>query len=251
MKQQHELHIHHLTGGVKDGQQILHDISCSFESDKMYAIMGPNGSGKSTFAGMLMGNPQFIVEPSKKGTLWFDTVCFDEYSTEARAKLGLFLAFQSPIAVSGVTVIQLLRSAYQAKQEQKTISMTALLGEIEKYRDMLHIDPSLLKRSINDGFSGGERKKVELLQALILHPTFAVFDEIDTGLDVDALRIVAAGINALHDCGTGIILITHYQRLLKYVTPQVVYVFRSGRLVQTGTNTLAKHIEEKGYQIVP
>lgn len=250
MNQHHELRIQHLSGGSKEGKQILSDVTCVFDSRKIYAIMGPNGSGKSTLANMIMGNPEFTMTASEKGSLWFDTDCFDSYGTDRRAQLGLFLAFQNPIAVPGVSVVQLLRSAYQTTHKEKNISMTSFMGEIQKYRDMLHIDATLLGRSIHDGFSGGERKKIELLQALLLHPSFAIFDEIDTGLDVDALRLVAAGIHELHDAGVGVILITHYQRLLKYVTPQTVYVFSAGKLVSTGTNTLAKRIEKEGYQIV-
>jgi len=263
MKSTNTLSLSHVSVALKSGKQILHDISMMFEAGKIHVIMGPNGSGKSTLAHVVMGNMEYQTQ----GKIVLGKKNITMMSTSDRAKHGIFLAFQSPIAISGVSVTNLIRAAYQeihsststieikkrhaTQLHQKLISSSMMIGKlletINKYAKMLHIDPSLLTRSIHEGFSGGERKKIEVLQALVLQPTFAVFDEIDTGLDVDALKIVAFGIETLRKQGAGCIIITHYQRLLTYLHPDTVTVIKHGCIVETGKASLVKKIEKKGY----
>lgn len=262
MKTSVVLSLSHISASLPSGKQILSDVSMAFVESKTHVIMGPNGSGKSTLASVLMGNTDYRV----KGKILLGKADISKLTTTERAKKGIFLAFQSPVAISGVSVINLLRAAYQelhpAHSTKKTnlhnpvlagrwassgATIQELLAMIKTYAEFLHIDPSLLTRSINEGFSGGERKKIEVLQALVLTPKFAVFDEIDTGLDVDALKIVASGIEKLRKNGTGCIIITHYQRLLTYLHPDTVTVIKKGSVAQTGDARLAKRIEGKGY----
>lgn len=252
-------------------KEILHGISLTVRSGQVHAIMGPNGSGKSTLASVLMGHPAYLV-PAKggstsgrKSTIVLDGKNIGNEPTEVRAKAGLFLAFQSPIAISGVTVMNLLRTSYQVRHagvvkastvQNPALARRAFVGGmaiadfmklVGDYAKKLNLDESLLRRGIHDGFSGGEKKKIEMLQALVLHPKFAVFDEIDTGLDVDALRAVSTGIALLRKQGVGIIIITHYQRILKYVKPDFVHILVAGKIVKTGKAALAKQIEASGY----
>lgn len=234
----------HLTVTTKKDKEILHDVSLSFSSSKVYAIMGPNGSGKSTLAHALMGNPEYHIQ----GEIVCNFQKIEKLTTEERARMGIFLSYQSPIAIPGVSVVHLLRTAYQ--KIHSSMPIEKFMNMITKHAKALRIEPTLLERGIHDGFSGGERKKIELLQALVLAPKFVVFDEIDTGLDVDALKIVAHGINMLKKAGTGIIMITHYKRLLSYVPVDVVYVFSKGKVIKTGNRNLASLIERKGYGVV-
>jgi Fe-S cluster assembly ATP-binding protein len=233
-------------------------------SGQVHAVMGPNGSGKSTLAYALMGHPTYTV-PTRGARVLVDGKNILGTPTEERAKAGLFLALQSPIAVPGVTVTNLLRTAYGEIHGDKkktapvqnpvlarrfvSADMTIMdfMTMVKGYAKELRIEESFLQRGIHDGFSGGEKKKLEMLQALVLAPKFAIFDEIDTGLDVDALRIVAKGISMLAKKGTGVIIITHYQRILKYVKPDVVHVLVKGKIVKTGKAALSKEIEAKGY----
>lgn len=236
------LTVSHMSATIQSGKEILRDVSLQFISSKVYAVMGPNGSGKSTFAHVCMGSPQYIV----KGRLVLNGKNIEPLPTEERAQNGLFLSYQSPVAIPGVSVTDLLRTATRSSGNTK-VPLADLMKQIRMYTKELHIDPALLERGIHDGFSGGERKKIELLQALILKPTFAIFDEIDTGLDVDALKVVANGINILKTNGTGVIMITHYKRLLSYVPADIVYVFSKGRVVARGNRRLVTSIEKKGY----
>lgn len=266
MKNRHELSVSHLSASI-EGKSILHDVSFSVRSGEAHVLMGPNGSGKSTLAYALLGHPLYTV-PKAKLRILIDGKNVAGLPAEARSKAGLFLAFQSPIAVPGVTVMNLLRTAYQqlhadTKKTKLTQVQNPLLNRrwsasditlpefmelVKKHAKMLRIDDTLLSRGVNDGFSGGEKKKIEMLQALTLHPLFAIFDEIDTGLDVDALKLVAKGIDTLSKNGTGIIIITHYQRILKYLSPDVVHILVGGSIVKTGKEDLARDIEENGYQ---
>lgn len=260
MKPCKKLLLSHVSAKTLSGKSILQDMSMTFESGKIHVIMGPNGSGKSTLANVLMGNPLYTM----KGKIVLGTTDISKLTTQERAKRGLFLAFQSPIAISGVSVINLLRTAYQeihpgkksktndhnsmgGKQWSSSLTIHEFIETTKKYAAVLQIDDSLLSRSIHEGFSGGERKKIELLQSLVLAPEFAVFDEIDTGLDVDALQIVARGIELVRQRGTGCIIITHYQRLLSYLHVDTVMVMKKGCVVKTGDATLIQTIEEKGY----
>lgn len=232
-----------------DGKEVLNGVTVTFQTGKIYTIMGPNGGGKSTLSYVLMGHPGYDVGNDKKSKtgLWLGKTNIMKSSTEERAKLGIFLAFQSPIAIPGVSVINLLRTAYQARFGKKALPFAAFMTMVRDYARTLSIDESFLKRGIHDGFSGGEKKKIEMLQALVLKPIFAVFDEIDTGLDVDALKVVAQGIQLLAASGTGVIVITHYQRILEHLDPDVVHILVKGKIVKSGSYELAKRIEKKGY----
>ncbi len=264
MKNQTKLAVINLRArvGKKD---ILNGVTLEVKPGEIHAIMGPNGSGKSTLAYAIMGHPAYDVD--KRSRVWVNGINILDLPVEDRAKAGLFLALQSPIAIQGVNVINLLRTSYQelhtdqklqkgesvqnpllARRWKATdITLPDFMELVNKHAKALKIDESFLTRGIHDGFSGGEKKKVEMLQALILAPKFAIFDEIDTGLDVDALKLVARGISLLSSKGTGIIIVTHYQRILKYLKPDVVHILVKGTIVKTGKAILAKEIEREGY----
>lgn len=246
----------HVALGTKE---ILHGVSFTVKTGHVHALMGPNGSGKSTLAQSLLGHPSYTV--TKSSVIRLGNKNLSTALPELRAKAGLFLAFQSPIAIPGVSVMNLLRSSYQEihgdakKKAGKLRPTTVGPMPMEQFTQMvkaaaaeLNLDSSFLHRSINDGFSGGERKKAEMLQALVLTPKFAIFDEIDTGLDVDALKAVARAIELLRTRGVGVIIITHYQRILKYVVPDVVHILVAGKIAKTGKADLARQIEEHGYK---
>ncbi len=237
-----------------DGKKILRGLSLQVKSGEVHVIMGPNGGGKSTLAYALMGHPLYTT----LGKIKVNKKEIGNLPTEERAKAGLFLALQSPIAVPGVTVMNLLRTAYGdtknvtqnpllARRFVGSLPIGEFMGMLKGHAKELHIDEAFLSRGIHDGFSGGEKKKMEMLQALVLSPKFAIFDEIDTGLDVDALKVVARGMGSLAKKGTGVIVITHYQRILKYLKPNVVHILVNGKIVKTGKSDLAKYIEDYGY----
>jgi Fe-S cluster assembly ATP-binding protein len=247
-------------------KQILRGIDLTVLPGEVHAIMGPNGSGKSTLASALLGHPAYRVGGNAKITLGNENVLTK--TTTDRAKSGLFLAFQSPIAVSGVSVMNLLRSGYQEIHGTPSggdrpkvqnpvlarrwngggVSMKEFIESVNGFAKQIRLNPQLLSRSINDGFSGGEKKKVEMLSALVLSPKVAIFDEIDTGLDVDALASVSAGIELLRKGGAGVLIITHYQRILKYVRPHMVHILVGGKIVKSGDWKLAKTVEKEGYK---
>lgn len=260
-----------------EGKEILKGVSFRVRSKEVHVVMGPNGSGKSTLAYVLMGHPFYKLHnnPGKntgrvnqKSQIQIGRKEISSLTTEERAKAGLFLAFQSPIAIPGVSVLNILRFSYQAihakptkivrSQIQNPIMRSSWQGggmSLPEFTSMvmscakkLKIDESFLQRSIHDGFSGGEKKKMEMLQALVLRPAFAIFDEIDTGLDVDALKLVARSIQLLRDQGTGVIVITHYNRILQHVTPDFVHILVGGSIVRSGTASLAREIEKTGYE---
>lgn len=227
-----------------DGKSILKGINLTVRSGELHVIMGPNGSGKSTLTYGLMGSPSYEVTAD---TLMLNKLNLLELAPEDRAKAGLQLAFQNPISVPGVTISNLLRTAYKEINKSENITPLAFHKFLKEKAQVLGLDDDFLRRSINDGFSGGEKKKVEMLQLLTLKPKFAMLDEIDTGLDVDALKIVSQGINALQKEMSGIILITHYQRILNYLSPQFVHILKQGQIIREGGPELVKYVEEKGY----
>ncbi|GIW63064.1 MAG: ABC transporter ATP-binding protein [Patescibacteria group bacterium] len=220
-------------------KQILSNIDFQFEPDKVYAVMGPNGSGKSTLGYSIAGHPAYEVT---SGQIVFNNEDITEEEPEKRAEKGIFLSFQSPLQIAGVTVFQLLRLALEGK-----VDPLELRNKINRIAKELKIRDELLNRSLNEGASGGERKKLELLQAVVLDPKFLILDEIDTGVDVDALKIIGSYIDKIKK-GRTIVLITHYNRILKYIKPDYVLVLVNGRLVKVGKKDLAHQIEEQGYE---
>lgn len=225
---------------VKVGKKtILQNISYNFKEGKVYAIMGPNGSGKSTLAYALAGHPSYKIED---GSLKMEGRDITDLKPDKRAKMGIFLSFQSPLSLSGVTVFQLLRLALQKEKDPLTVKK-----EVEKVSKQLSIKKELTERSLNEGASGGEKKKLEMLQAAVLDPKLLIFDEIDTGVDVDALRTIAKFMHE-NKKGKTYILITHYNRILHHIKPDRVLVLMEGRLAKEGGANLAEEIEKKGYE---
>jgi len=233
------LSIEHLTASVEK-QRILDDISCSFESGKTYAILGPNGSGKSTLASIIMGHPDFTLTRTSK-LLW-NGKSIKGLSPDKRALLGLSMTFQNPLTLSGVSVRDLLRSALEKKYD-----VFALYQKIQAAAKSLHIKDELLSRSLNDGFSGGEKKKLEALQIALIEPKLILFDEIDTGVDVDALKTITLFLKRLLPKESTLVFITHSAKLLRYMRPDEVLVIKNGRLVASGGPTLATAIEKNGF----
>ena len=240
------LEIRNLHASV-DGNEILKGIDLKINPGEVHAIMGPNGSGKSTLAKVLAGHPQYEVTA---GEVIYDGRNLLEMSPDERARAGVFMAFQYPIEVPGVSNAQFLRLAYNERQKHRgeeeldPLEFKDLLKEKAKIVEM---DASFMSRSVNEGFSGGEKKRNEILQMAVLDPNLAVLDETDSGLDIDALRIVAGGVNKLHSPDKSVILVTHYQRLLNYIVPDFVHVLSAGRIVKEGGKELALELEEKGY----
>lgn len=235
-----------------DGKEILKGVDLTVRSGEIHAIMGPNGTGKSTLAYTLMGHPAYTVT---EGEVWFKGQNILERSPDERARLGLFLAFQYPVAIPGVTVANFLRTALNARRraldpQDKGIPIPEFRKMLREQMAFLKMDASFAGRYLNDGFSGGEKKRAEILQMAILKPEIAILDETDSGLDIDALRIVAEGVNALAGPNLGVLIITHYQRLLNYIRPQFVHVMLDGRIVESGGEELALHLEERGYDWV-
>jgi Fe-S cluster assembly ATP-binding protein len=224
-------------------REILHGVDLKIEKGEMHALMGPNGSGKSTLANALMGNPAYEITD---GRILLDGEDITETDPDDRAKLGLFLAFQYPVSIPGVSVANFLRTAINAKRDEPI--KVKEFGELLKQNmDVLRVEREFTSRYLNDGFSGGEKKRAEILQMAMLEPAYAVLDETDSGLDIDALRVVADGVNALRGPNMGALIITHYTRILQYVKPDFVHIMLNGRIVQEGGADLADHLEEKGY----
>ncbi len=229
-----------------DNKEILKGLSLKVNQGEIHAIMGPNGSGKSSLSMALMGHPRYQIT---SGSILLDGEDITGLTPDKRAKSGLFLAMQYPVAVPGVSVFNLLRTANKNLSSQKGTALD-FQKIVKKEMKNLKIDEKFLTRSINDGFSGGEKKKMETLQLSILRPKYAVLDETDSGLDVDALKIVSQGINNIFGKNIGLLLITHYQRILKYVKPDFVHILVDGKIVKSGGPELAEVVEEKGYQLV-
>jgi Fe-S cluster assembly ATP-binding protein len=226
-----------------DGKQILNGLSLAIPAGEVHAIMGPNGSGKSTLANALMGHPRYEVTG---GRVFLQGEEITDLAPDERARRGLFLAMQYPTAVPGVTMVNFLRAALKAVQG-RDVPIREFRQRLQDAMKLLEMDESFARRYLNEGFSGGEKKRAEVLQMSILQPKMAVMDETDSGLDIDALREVAAGINALRSPEMAILLITHYQRMLNYVTPDAVHVLYKGRIVRSGGSELAAELEARGY----
>jgi Fe-S cluster assembly ATP-binding protein len=240
------LDIRDLTATVGD-KQILNGISLTVRPGEVHAIMGPNGSGKSTLAQVLAGHPAYEVTG---GSVTFDGQDLLEMEAEARAQAGVFLAFQYPIEIPGVSNAYFLRAAYNEMRKARgleEVDPLEFLDVVEEKAKMVEMDPAFLNRSVNMGFSGGEKKRNEILQMAVLEPKLAILDETDSGLDIDALRIVADGVNQLKRPDRATIVVTHYQRLLNYIVPDYVHVLAGGRIVKSGGKELALELEAKGY----
>ncbi|MGY3053219.1 Fe-S cluster assembly ATP-binding protein [Pedobacter sp. UYEF25] len=233
-----------------EGKQILKGINLAIKPGEIHAIMGPNGSGKSTLASVLSGREEYEVT---EGTVQFDNEELLGLSPEVRARKGLFLAFQYPVEIPGVSTTNFIKTAVNEKRKhngQEPLDAVSFLKLMKEKISLVEIDKSLLSRSINEGFSGGEKKRNEIFQMAMLEPKLAILDETDSGLDIDALRIVANGVNKLRTPERGVIVITHYQRLLDYIQPDFVHVLVNGRIVKSGTKELALELEEKGYDFI-
>jgi Fe-S cluster assembly ATP-binding protein len=225
-------------------REILRGVDLVVRRGELHALMGPNGSGKSTLANTIMGHPGYEVTD---GEILFDGENITELAAHERAKLGLFLAFQYPVAIPGVSVANFLRLAINAQREEP-IKVKEFGAQLSHAVELLDVDRAFTSRHLNDGFSGGEKKRAEVLQMAMLRPQIAVLDETDSGLDIDALRTVAEGVQKLHDDqGLGVLIITHYQRILDYVRPEFVHIMLDGRIVLNGGNELVERLEREGY----
>src|SRR5476651_986820 len=229
-------------------KEIVKGLSLTIRSGEIHAIMGPNGTGKSTLSKAIAGHPDYQITA---GEVLLDGVPILEQEADERARAGIFLAFQYPSEIPGVSIANFLRAAQQARMSEGVeLDATAYYKRLYSIRDLLKIDRKFTARSVNEGFSGGEKKRCEILQMAMLEPKFALMDETDSGLDIDALRIVADGVNQLRGPGLGIMMITHYQRLLGYIVPDHVHVMWDGRIVKSGDKSLALELEAKGYDWV-
>ncbi len=233
-----------------DGKPILKGISLSVNAGEVHAVMGPNGSGKSTLAQVLAGHPAYEIT---SGSVVYQGENLLEMAPEIRAQRGVFLAFQYPVEIPGVTNAYFLRAAYNEIRRAKgldEVDPMAFLDLVEARLNLVEMDVSMMSRSVNAGFSGGEKKRNEILQMAVLEPTLAILDETDSGLDIDALRIVAGGVNSLKRADNATIVVTHYQRLLNYIVPDFVHVLAGGRIVRSGDKSLALELEARGYDWV-
>lgn len=232
-----------------ENQPILKGVNLIVRQGEVHALMGPNGSGKSTLSNAIMGHPAYEVTA---GQIIFGGVDILDMEPDERSRLGLFMAFQYPVAIPGVTVANFLRNALNARRraanpEDKGIPIPAFRKLMIEKMDMLRMDHEFAGRYLNDGFSGGEKKRAEVLQMAVLEPQIAIMDETDSGLDIDALRIVSEGVNTLYSSNLGVLVITHYQRILNYIKPQFVHIMMDGQIVESGGPDLALHLEEHGY----
>jgi len=227
---------------------IVKGLTLTIKAGEIHAIMGPNGTGKSTLSKAIAGHPGYVITG---GDVLIDSKSILEMEPDERARAGIFLAFQYPSEIPGVSIANFLRAAVQARlAEGEELDATAYYKRLYSKMDLLKIDRKFTSRAVNDGFSGGEKKRCEILQMAMLEPTFALMDETDSGLDIDALRIVADGVNAMRGPKLGVLMITHYQRLLDYIVPDQVHVMYDGRIVKTGDKSLALELEAKGYDWV-
>ena len=243
------LEIKNLHAGI-NGKEILRGLNLTVRKGEVHAIMGPNGSGKSTLSSVLAGNPAFKV---LEGSVRYKGNDLLTLSPEDRSREGIFLSFQYPVEIPGVSMVNFMRAAVNAQRayrQEEPVSATDFLKMMREKREIVELDNKLANRSVNEGFSGGEKKRNEIFQMAMLNPTLSILDETDSGLDIDALRIVATGVNKLKTSENAVILITHYQRLLDYIKPDVVHVLYKGQIIKTGGPELALELEEKGYDWV-
>jgi Fe-S cluster assembly ATP-binding protein len=243
-----ELVIYNLHAGI-NGREILNGVNLTVKQGEVHALMGPNGTGKSTLAYVLMGHPSYEVT---EGEVIFKGTNILELKPDERSRLGIFLAFQYPVAIPGVTVANFLRTALNSRRkianpEDKGMPIPEFRRLLKEKMDLLKMDHAFAGRYLNEGFSGGEKKRAEILQMATLEPEIGILDETDSGLDIDALRIVSDGVNALRGDNLGVLVITHYQRILNYIKPEFVHIMLDGRIVESGGADLALHLEEQGY----
>jgi Fe-S cluster assembly ATP-binding protein len=242
---ENRLEIRNLHAAVPGGEPILHGVDLVVPQGEVHALMGPNGSGKSTLAKIIAGDPSYEVTD---GDILVDGESVLDLEPDERARAGLYLAFQYPVEVPGVSIANFLRLALNARREEgEEIGVMEFYAKLQRAVKALDWDESIIERNLHEGFSGGEKKRSEILQLLVLEPRYAILDETDSGLDIDALKVVAQGVNAARGPGFGALVITHYQRLLNYIIPDVVHVMSAGRVIETGTKELAVELDQKGY----
>ncbi|MFV0555600.1 MAG: Fe-S cluster assembly ATPase SufC [Lactovum sp.] len=226
-------------------KEILKGVNLTINAGEIHAIMGPNGTGKSTLSAAIMGDPKYTVT---EGQMLFDGIELNDLPVDERAKLGLFLGMQYPAEIPGITNAEFMRASINARREEgKKIKVMEFIKKLDKNMELLSMKEEMAERYLNEGFSGGEKKRNEILQLLMLEPSLAILDEIDSGLDIDALKVVSKGINAMRSESFSALMITHYQRLLQYIVPDVVHIMMEGRIVITGDAELAKRLEKEGY----
>lgn len=241
-----DLHVEVKADQEQPAKAILKGVNLVLKAGEIHAIMGPNGTGKSTLAETIMGNPTYHVT---QGDILLNGESILSMPVDERARKGLFLAMQYPAEIRGVTNAEFLRTAINARRpDDERLSITDFLQELNKNLDLLEMDQAMIERYLNEGFSGGEKKRNEILQLLMINPEFAILDEIDSGLDIDALKIVARGVNSMRGAGFGSLIITHYQRLLDYIVPDTVHIMIDGKISQTGGPELAAQLEKEGYK---
>ena len=240
-----DLHVSVKDEESKEEKEILKGVNLKMKTGEIHAIMGPNGTGKSTLSQTIMGHPNYHVT---QGDILLDGESIVDMPVDERARKGLFLAMQYPAEIQGVTNAEFLRAAINARRpEDDQISVMDFIKKLDKNLELLDMSQSMTERYLNEGFSGGEKKRNEILQLLMLEPSFAILDEIDSGLDIDALKVVSKGVNSMRGDNFGSLIITHYQRLLNYIVPDTVHVMMGGRIVKTGGPDLAKKLEDEGY----
>ncbi len=236
----------HVSLANDETHEILKGINLVIKSGEIHAIMGPNGTGKSTLSETIMGNPNYLIT---EGEILVDGVVINDLKVDERARLGLFLAMQYPAEISGLTVTEFLRAAINARRaEDDQIPVMKFIQKLDDKMEILKMTEDLADRYLNVGFSGGEKKRNEILQLMMIEPQIAILDEIDSGLDIDALRVVADGVNSMRGPEFGTLIITHYQRLLNYIKPDFVHIIMDGKIVLTGDAELAKELEKNGYE---
>ena len=244
------LKIKNLNVSTETDVSILKNLNLRVNAGEVHAIMGPNGSGKSTLASVIAGDPKYVIKSGEASFLNKNLIDLDP---EERAAIGLFLSFQYPVEIPGISLNNFIKTALNQKQKAlnlKPLSAKKILEKIKENEEILKIDLEFIKRSVNVGFSGGEKKRAEIFQMLMLQPRLSILDETDSGLDIDALKIVAKGVNSLRNKKSSFIIITHYQRLLDYIKPDFVHVLSGGKIIKSGGAEIAKMLEEKGYDWV-